>query len=174
MAPDPKAEGEVPLDKIEERYTFYRLSDIDFDTASHTLRLLKRYRKLQIRFVIIRDAIISYARPFSGSRGRSGSFYKFPLELLPERHVALHEELMTFRNKAIAHSDIDFVNPTVANWSSDKGKWFPMSLRNFHNETKALATKWKTILEMVTKIRVNLRTECEAIEDKYFLDKRQV
>ena len=106
--------------KVVERYKFYRLCDIDFDTASHALRLLARYKRLNIRFLIIRDAIISYARPFSGNKGLSGSSMILPVKFVPKHFNDLHVELMNLRNRAIAHTDLDFIDPKVVNWSTAK------------------------------------------------------
>jgi hypothetical protein len=55
--------------EIKEYYAFMRLSDSDFDTARRSINSLKRVRHPDSVSAIIRDALISYARPFTGNRG---------------------------------------------------------------------------------------------------------
>ena len=105
--------------------------------------MLKTYEQLNLRFLIVRDAIISYARPFSDNNGILLKKWKLPEKFIPKKYKDLHKELINMRDRVIAHSDMDFIDPSVVNRSSSKGKWFPMSLKNFHSEFKNLSAKWQ-------------------------------
>ena len=56
-----------------ERYYFYRLYVIDFDAAKHTFEVLRRYKRNDIRFYLLRDLVMCYSRPFSGNKGENYS-----------------------------------------------------------------------------------------------------
>lgn len=56
-------------------------------------------------------AVIKYARPFKGSYWGATRFCIPSSEFVPDRHKALHDELITLRDKVIAHSDSKVQNP---------------------------------------------------------------
>lgn len=114
-----------------EKYQFLRLYSIDLDTALHTFRILKRYKREDIRRVLLRDVAVAYARPFSGNKGQL-----IPKHQLQEKHVpvggrGLHEELIRLRNEQFAHTDLKFYRPKVARFGSGAQKWFPMAFRGY-------------------------------------------
>lgn len=121
-----------------EDYLFLRLYSIDLQTAGQTLKAMRELKEDdQItdkgRFLgpMLRDVVVTYARPFSGNR-RSGN--KGPLHRLPETHVPtssrpLHEEVMRWRKQMVAHTDIDAKDPRVARFGTAEKPWFPMAFR---------------------------------------------
>ena len=114
--------------KVLEQYKFYRLCEYDFDAALHTLKILRRYKRSDVKNVLIRDITVAYARPFSTNRGEL-SKQNLSLEFVPLPMRGLHKELIDLRNQLFAHTDLIFKNPKVTNWSSRQRKWFPMSFR---------------------------------------------
>jgi hypothetical protein len=54
---------DIPDRELEE-YEFLRLYSIDLDMARQTCDLLAQITDAQIRFAVLRDALISYSRPF--------------------------------------------------------------------------------------------------------------
>ncbi len=64
-------------------YRLHRLYSIDLDSVRHSLRLIRRYRRNDIRFCVFRELVITYARPFSGSRRPDARRYHFPSEFVP-------------------------------------------------------------------------------------------
>lgn len=89
--------------KLFEQYKFYRLYDHDFDAAIHTLKILKRYRRPDVRNALLRDIIITYARPFSISKGDKIPKHILPAKFVPSQLRKLHNELFDLRNQLFAH-----------------------------------------------------------------------
>lgn len=65
------------------------------------------------RSVLMRDMIVSYARPFSGNRAGHLRKHKLQAERVPDEYKWLHEDLLQLRNELIAHTDLLRRNPRV-------------------------------------------------------------
>lgn len=149
----------------EEQYYFYRLYSIDFDTTLHTLRLLKRYRRQDVRYCILRDVVVSYARPFSGNRGDHSHSQQLTKKVVPVQFHALHAELLRLRCQQFAHTDKTYYKPMAANWSKPGRKWFPMSFRGY--DYSVLDAQVRKIQQMVVAVERNLRERVREIEDSF-------
>jgi len=114
-----------------EKYQFLRLYSIDLDTALFTIRILKRYRRDDVRFILLRDLAVAYARPFSGNEGRLISKHKLQAKHVPSASKELHKELLRLRNEQFAHTDLKFYNPKVARFGSATKPWYPMSFKGY-------------------------------------------
>jgi hypothetical protein len=99
-----------------EAWRFYRLYSIDLEGAKQTIQMLKRFAEADVRYAILRDAIVAYARPFSKNRGRFLKHHRLSDAIVPREFVALHAELITLRDRAFAHTDHDFRNPQLIRW----------------------------------------------------------
>ena len=149
----------------EEQYYFYRLYSIDFDTTRHTLRVLKRYRRQDVRVSILRDIVVSYARPFSGNRGENTRNHQLVKKFVPVEFRALHEELLRLRCEQFAHTDRTYYKPKAANWSRPGRKWFPMSFRGY--DYYKLDAQVPTIERLVAAVERKLQLEIDSIEIRF-------
>ena len=104
------------LAAIEERYCFYRLAQLDFGQARAALRLARENRGTGMDSFLIRDAIVSYARPFNKCRGKLNTYHLGSKDV-PAVHAALHKTLLSLRNQAFAHTDLKLYKPTLIRWS---------------------------------------------------------
>jgi hypothetical protein len=147
----------------EERYYFYRLYSIDFDTTQHSLRVLRRYRRQDVRVCIWRDIVVSYARPFSGNRGERTRNHQLEKKFVPAEFRALHEELLRLRCEQLAHTDRTYYNPKAVDWSRAGRKWFPMSFRGY--DFSNLDAQVPSIERLVAAVERNLQLEIDAIEN---------
>lgn len=111
-------------------YRFLRLYSIDLQIARQTLALLRRYRRIDVRYALLRDAVVAYARPFSGNRDPSGKSHRLPRQLVPKAHRPLHDDLLNLRNQLFAHTDFAARRPTVMRWRTDKGFRYPLGFAN--------------------------------------------
>jgi|GEM_PF-4098680 len=68
-----------------EKYYFYRLYSIDLDSTKYSLRVLKRYRRKDVRHCLLRDVVVSYVRPFSGNKGQVIPKHKLTKKVVPRR-----------------------------------------------------------------------------------------
>lgn len=115
-------------DDIE--YRFLRLYSIDLQMARQTLALLQRYRRTDVRYALFRDAVVAYARPFSGNRDPSGKSHRLGCQLVPKAHRSLHDDLLNLRMQLFAHTDFAVRQPTVMRWQTDKGFRYPLGFAN--------------------------------------------
>jgi hypothetical protein len=116
--------------EIIEKYHSYRLYSIDLDTALHSIRVLKRYRREDVRYCLLRDIVVSYARPFSGNKGETIPKHTLSKKEVPKHLRPLHGELIDLRNQLFAHTDFTYRRPKAVNWSTPGHKWFPMTFRS--------------------------------------------
>lgn len=152
-----------------ELYKLYRLYIMDFDMALHTLDVLRkcakgtsRYRLLQkVRYCLLRDAVVSYARPFSGNRGILYPAHSLKECFIPKKFLGLHRKLFQLRLQLFAHTDLAFKDPKVAQF----GKFFPISVKAFDYESLNEAVD--QIHEMVSDVQNNLQVEIRAFETEH-------
>ncbi|MBM1189342.1 hypothetical protein [Pseudomonas weihenstephanensis] len=97
-----------------ENYYFHRMYSIDLDTALHTLQTLKRYKRLDVRYALLRDLTVSYARPFSVNKGKLAKHTLGVKKYVPKEMVPLHEELVRLRMQQFAHTDLNYYNPKAS------------------------------------------------------------
>lgn len=108
--------------ELTEKQVFYRIAQEDLLTAHDELRAIKSYKRNIAVSALIKSAITSYMRPFTSCRGKFGT-YKIPDGIIPKKHKKLHDKIIRFwRDKIIAHSDIDIRNPSKwkVSFSSNK------------------------------------------------------
>lgn len=148
-----------------EQYKFYRLYDIEFENAIRSLKILKRYKRLDIRYVLLRDISISYTKPFSGNKGFKMSDHQLKTKgFVPSCFLSLHKELVDLRNKIFAHADLTYRNPKVVNWSSGDRKLFPMSFKGY--DYSGLNNRTSDLFTLISTVRDNFRKEIRRIENQ--------
>ena len=67
----------------KELYHFLKLYSVDFYSAKHIRQVLKRYRRKDVRYCILRDLIVTYCRPFSGNKGDKIANHKLTIQVVP-------------------------------------------------------------------------------------------
>lgn len=95
----------------EEGYFFFSMYAIDLDSALKSIKLIRRYRRQEVREALLRDATIAYVRPFSLNRGRLGKHELSSKHIVPKHMRALHAELVKLRSSQFAHTDLTFYDP---------------------------------------------------------------
>jgi hypothetical protein len=146
-----------------EQYCFYRLYSIDFDTTKHTLRVLKRYRRKDVRYCLLRDIVVSYCRPFSGNKGEEILNHTLNKKVVPKELRPLRDELVKLRNQLFAHTDYTYRQPKVADWSTDSYKQFPMSFRGY--DYNKLDKRVPEIDKLVVAVEKNFQAKIDKIEE---------
>jgi len=96
-----------------ENYYFLRMCSIDLDTALNTIKVLRRYKRLDVKYALLRDLTVTYARPFSTNIGRLGKHNLSVKKHVPKHFKPLHNELVRLRMEQFAHTDMTFYNPRV-------------------------------------------------------------
>lgn len=150
-----------------EKYKFLRLYDMDFEMALHTIKILKRYKKKDVRYPLLRDVIVTYSRPFTESRGFNITKDFFGVKFKPSEieMKRLHDELKVLRNELFAHTDLTHRNPKVVNWSTATYKWFPMSFKGFDYEV--LERQLTNIKKLIEHAQLQLRHQISEYEKSF-------
>jgi hypothetical protein len=113
-----------------ENYLFLRLYSIDLDTAMHSLDLIEQCSDPAIRVCLLRDLVVTYARPFSSNVGLTTRGHRVDnvlAHVVPVQHSSLHERLMRYRNQLFAHTDLEAYGPKAAKWGQEDKSTFPMT-----------------------------------------------
>jgi len=149
-----------------EKYYFYRLYSIDLDTVKHSLCIIKRYRRKDVRYCLLRDIVVSYSRPFSGNKGVAWKNHTLKKkEVVPKHLRTLHDDLFNARNQLFAHTDFTYRRPKVAKWRMLGRKWFPMAFRGYdYDKLDARVTEIETLVKSVAE---NLQTEINKMEESF-------
>ncbi len=148
--------------KAFEQYQFIRLWEHDLNLAIYTLKTLKRYKKDDVRNALLRDIIVTYARPFSLNKGKEIKKHKLSLKFVPSQKRNLHDELIDLRNQLFAHTDLPFKNPKVGKWDFGHYKMYPMSFKGF--DYKNMHRKIDEITNLVKEVHQNLVNKIRELE----------
>lgn len=148
-----------------EKYKFLRLHSVDMDTALGALKMLKRYRRDDIKVALLRDITVIYSRPFSANRGKFGKHLLSENKYVPAEYRDLHERLLDLRNKQFAHTDAIFHDPIFMKWKVDKGVAFPMSLKTF--DYLGLLRDIKKIETLIKSVEFNINLAAREYEKDF-------
>lgn len=152
------------MSKEKEQYYFLKLYSVDLGMVKHILRVLRRYRRKDVRYCLLRDMVVSYCRPFSGNKGDKILKHKLNKKVVPKDRRPLHDELVNLRNRLFAHTDYTYRQPRVVNCSTETYKCFPMQFRGFdYNKLDMRVSEIEMLVQAVVK---NLQARIEKIEDK--------
>jgi hypothetical protein len=110
----------------EEKYLFLRLAEMDFKQVLWKIKILKRYRKLDVKYALLESIVVSYIRPFTKSKGIKKKEHRLSKKYVPEEYKNLHKKLCERRHKLFAHTELKYFNPQVSRWGEN---WYPMSLK---------------------------------------------
>ena len=135
------------------------------NSARHSLLILKRYRRKDVRYCLLRDIIVSYSRPFSGNKGETIPKHVLTKKVVPKHFRTLHDELIDARNQLFAHTDFTYRRPKAANWSTPERKWFPMSFRGYDYDK--LDLRIPEIEVLVKSVEDNLHEEITKMEENF-------
>jgi len=148
----------------EKLYPFYRIADIDFEAALSSLKIIKRYKRLDVRYALLRDIVVSYARPFVECKSLNGDKHRLEIKkFVPKVSRVLHDELIRLRHELFAHTSLIYRNPRFVDWSRNGRKWFPMSFRAYDYQN--LNRRLEDIFKLISSARRNLQKEIGLIEE---------
>lgn len=97
-----------------ETYCFLRLYSSDLNDCRHVIRMIRRYRKNDVRYALLRDLAVTYYRPFSGNSKKVKGKHSLSQSYVPAEYKELHRRLSDLRNFQFAHSPLKFHDSKVA------------------------------------------------------------
>jgi hypothetical protein len=141
----------------EERWVFLFLALADMEMAIRSISTLPKTTDPWSVTTLARDAVVSYCRPFTSCRGVVCRKHK----LVPERHVPdserdFHQELMSYRDRVFAHSDLRPLKPELFDWP-DSPTGFALHLKGVGHEM--LHVKGKQMLTLFRNVKKNIEEE---------------
>ena len=148
---------------FEEQYVFYRLVSADLDEAYRSLEAIRRYKRGPTIMALIKNAIVSYARPFKRCNGRYGRYSISP-RFVPKNHLELHKLLMHHRDRIIAHTDIDVREPKLVRWDFGSTVAYPIQLKGsgyYYEDYLALVDEMKELIQSVKNAVLEAKKERE-------------
>lgn len=153
-------------DEILEYYAFMRLADNDLLAARRSLDSLKRVKHPDSVCAIIRDSLISYARPFTANRGIVKKRNLRLMEsVVPDSLKESHKKVMEIRDQVVAHTDVCFRKPMVGEIKGKSSRLYPISYKAFFYDD---ILRLPTLLEpLITKVGKNLWNEIHKYELEY-------
>jgi hypothetical protein len=102
----------ILLQKLSAQFLRYQFSVQDFTEAKAYLEALDTKQTREVKSALLLAAIVAYARPFTqndpSAQIRATSTVGLnPKAELSQEQLALHDTVLEFRHKAIAHSSYD-------------------------------------------------------------------
>ena len=152
---------------IEERYVLSHLSLIDMERASRSIEYLATTVDDHLREALFRDAVVSYAKPFSDNRG---VFTKKGLRIsekgIPQELKVVHLEVIRVRDKLFAHIDLDVQNPELTHFEINGEMHHPFSVTGYG---KVFAEHLVEPLgKLARAVHAHLMQELRSIETSHF------
>ncbi|WET13064.1 hypothetical protein P3S72_13330 [Pseudomonas sp. D3] len=95
----------------EEGYFFHYMYSVDFEAALDSIKLIKRYKRPDVKFALLRDVTVAYIRPFSKNRGRKAKHELGVNDVVPKHLRDLHDVLYKLRSEQFAHTDLTYYDP---------------------------------------------------------------
>jgi hypothetical protein len=151
-----------------ETYIGIRLFEHDFEMCLLTLdKALGQGKNLSIVYPLLRDAIVTYGRPFSGNRGERVKRHILKAEeWVPAEQMPLHNKLIKYRNTLFAHTDIIAKNPNLGYWEKlfERGE-FVMNFKATRYEE--LRDELPQIHALALTMLAKLREKLKEYEEKF-------
>lgn len=147
----------------DEAYYFLRMYSIDLDTARQAIKVLRRYKRSDVRYALLRDLTVAYVRPFSTNRGRQHGTHVLSVKRhVPKEMKALHLELVRVRMQQFAHTDLSYYNPIVFSLRGDSGH--AIIFKGFDYE--ALLHKLDQIEDLIRSVESSVNAAIADYESK--------
>jgi len=152
---------------IEEQYVLKRLSLIDMGRTLRSLEYLEGMADEHLREALFRDAVVSYAKPFSDNKGiHTKKGLRINEKGIPPELKLAHAEVVNVRNTLFAHMDIDIQKPELEHYEIDGEKHHPFTVAGYG---KVYVDHLVKPLEQLAKaVRAHLLLEISSIEKDHF------
>lgn len=141
-----------------ENYCFMRHCSNDLLKARQRLDLVAKQPDREVKGALLESAIVVYARPFSGNRGKHKKKYRLTRSYVPKDLRALHKELIDLRNEYFAHTDVGRQDSKVMN----HGPMFMMTLKV--PDFASLCSRDAEVAKLFQEVESRINTRLEAIE----------
>jgi len=138
---------------------------IDLETALHSIKVLRRYKRPDVQYALLRDLTITYVRPFSGNTGDQGKQRNHMLttkKRVPKHLMPLHKELVRLRMQQFAHTDLTYYKPRAVGISFVPSGAYGMTFKGY--DYAALLRKLPQIEELIREVEKSVNAEIAVYE----------
>lgn len=138
---------------------------IDLNTALHSIKVLRRYKRPDVQYALLRDLTVTYVRPFSGNKVDQGNKRKHMLttkKRVPKHLLPLHKELERLRMQQFAHTDLSYYKPRAVGISFVPSGAYGMSFKGY--DYAALLRKLPQIEELIRAVEKSVNAEIAVYE----------
>lgn len=151
-------------DDTKELYVFYHLILVDMERVQKSVEYLSTVEDKHVAEALFRDAVVSYAKPFSGNRRFiAQSRLRLADTFVSAALRAAHDDIIVLRNKLFAHMDLDHQVPNVSVHIVDGRPRISFSVRGYE---RVFAEHLVAPLAALAKsAHTYCMNECFAIED---------
>ncbi len=132
----------------EEYYVFLKSCENDFRVALKSFTFIEDQEFSYHQLVYLRDAVVSYGRPFSGNKGIHTNRHRLEDDIVPKAYMELHSVIMNYRNTLFAHSDIKERNPSFMKLGHSEDETFVID-----SEPLYLSTVKEELVDMAELIK---------------------
>jgi hypothetical protein len=118
----------------EEQYVFHRFAHGDVNKALMCLDRIEGQNDGFVSWCLLQTAVIAYCRLFAECKISKGRSLRLASRFVPREGKTLHGRLISWRNKIIAHSDLELREPKLHGWTGQNGTTFGVVFRGFYSD----------------------------------------
>src|SRR3954447_9374524 len=116
----------------EERYIFYFSAEGDVGQATLTLDRGNEIFDPFIKGSLYGIAVVAYCRPFINTKISDKKTIVLPNSFVPKEQLSVHKQILAWRNKMLARTDIDIRKPRLVEWSRRPRRIWAMQFEGFY------------------------------------------
>lgn len=162
----PRNDEGTKLD-FNETYYFLRMYSIDLNTARQAIKVLKRYRRPDVRYALLRDLIVTYVRPFSTNIGPKSKHHLGVKAHVPKGSKELHKELVRVRMEQFAHTDLRYYTPTATAFRGPQGEHYGYGMMFKSYDYEALLRRLPEIEALVFAVESSVNAAINEAHANY-------
>jgi hypothetical protein len=118
--------------KHDDQLALAHLALIDMERVQKSIEYLRTTNDEYLRSVLFRDAVISYAKPFTNNRFSDQSKgLRIGNNHVPRELADAHKEVLALRDELIAHTDMTAQKPAVEKYTDEVGYNFSMTVSGY-------------------------------------------
>src|SRR5690242_21111908 len=117
----------------KEKYIFYLFAEGDVGQATIALDRGSEATDSSVKGSLYGLAVVAYCRPFMKTKIGGTKTHELPTSLfLAKEQMPLHKQILVWRNKMFAHTDIDIRKPKLVEWSRKPRRIWAMQFEGFY------------------------------------------
>ena len=118
--------------KHDDQLALAHLALIDMERVQKSIGYLRDTDDEYLKSVLFRDAVISYARPFTSNRFSDQSKgLRISDNHVPKELADTHKEVLALRDELIAHTDMTLQKPKIEKYQDELGHNFSMMVSGY-------------------------------------------